>query len=192
MGRGSLGIYPNELPGTDDFWFDFTTSAGRHYYYVCPREARKELLFDNNEMAAKLSELTREVVNATQLDLSDIKFSEDRRTFTFRYEGENYKYDRRTHGLKTVEEKKEEEEKEEEPIYSWMTHSPDKKYILYAKNHNLFVKGNKAMGMDTTEVQLTTDGVKDFSYAQDEPEGENGECRTAARWCPDSRHVYIV
>ena len=190
LGRGSLGIYPNELPGTDDFWFDFTTSAGRQYYYVRPREARKELLFDNNEMAARLSEQTREVVDAARLDLSDIKFSADRRTFTFRYEGETYEYDRRTHGLKTVEEKK--EEKEEEPVYSWMTHSPDKRYILYAKEHNLFVKGNKAMGMDTTEVQLTTDGVEDFSYAEDEPEGENGECRTAARWCPDSRHVYIV
>ena len=99
MGRGSMDVYANELPGTDDFWFDFTTSTGRHYYYVRPREARKEPLFDNSEMAARLSELTREVVDAARLDLSDIKFSADRRTFTFRYEGKTYEYDRRTHGL---------------------------------------------------------------------------------------------
>lgn len=43
-----------------------------------------------------------------------------------------------------------------------MNFSPDKKYILYAKDHNLYVKGNKALGVDTTEVQLTTDGVPDF------------------------------
>ena len=45
-----------------------------------------------------------------------------------------------------------------------MKFSPDRKYILYAKNYNLFVKGNKAKGMDTTEVQLTFDGEKNFSY----------------------------
>ena len=28
---------------------------------------------------------------------------------------------------------------------------------------------------DTTEVQLTTDGVENFSYAREEEAGENGE-----------------
>ena len=45
-----------------------------------------------------------------------------------------------------------------------MNFSPNKKYILYAKNHNLYIKGNKALGVDTTEVQLTVDGMKDFSF----------------------------
>lgn len=187
----SLGIYPNEIHESDNFWFDFTTTEGKQYYFVNPRKARKELLFDNKEMAMQLSELTREVVNPHRIDLSGIVFSKDQKTFTFRYGSDTYEYNRITHKLKEVQEK-EKEEKEEDPIYSWMTFSPDKKYILYAKNHNLFVRGNKALGMDTTEVQLTTDGMKDFSYAQEEPEGENGEARTSARWCPDNRHVYIV
>ena len=75
-----------------------------------------------------------------------------------------------------------------------MNFSPNKKYILYAKNHNLYIKGNKALGVDTTEVQLTVDGMKDFSYARDddyEP-GEEGEMPTLARWCPDNRHIYAV
>ena len=54
------------------------------------------------------------------------------------------------------------------------------------------MRGNKALGVDTTEVQLTTDGVENFSYAKEAPEGDDGEARTDARWCPDSRHVYIV
>lgn len=187
----SLSIYPNEIHESDNFWFDFTTTEGKRYYFVNPRKARKELLFDNKEMAMQLSELTREVVNPHRIDLSSIVFSKDQKTFTFRYGSDTYEYNRITHKLKEVQEK-EKEEKEEDPIYSWMTFSPDKKYILYAKNHNLFVRGNKTLGMDTTEVQLTTDGMKDFSYAQEEPEGENGEARTSARWCPDNRHVYIV
>ena len=54
------------------------------------------------------------------------------------------------------------------------------------------MKGNKALGVDTTEVQLTTDGVPDFSYAREEDAGENGEVPSTARWCPDSRHAYNV
>ena len=52
-----------------------------------------------------------------------------------------------------------------------MSFHQTKKYILYAKKHNLFVRGNKALGVDTTEVQLTTDGVENFSYAKEAPEG---------------------
>ena len=91
-------------------------------------------------------------------------------------------------------EKKEEKKESSDPSYTWMNFSPDKKYILYAKNHNLYVKGNKSLGVDTTEVQLTTDGMKDFSYAREddyEP-AEDGEVPTLARWCPDNRHVYAV
>ena len=92
------------------------------------------------------------------------------------------------------EAKKDDEDRE--VVYSWMKFSPDRKYILYAKNYNLFVKGNKAKGMDTTEVQLTFDGEKNFSYGNAREEKErtrkDAEVATNARWCPDSRHVFIV
>jgi dipeptidyl-peptidase-4 len=190
LNNNSLRLYPNEINDTDNFWFDFTTSTGKHYYYVNPKEAKKELLFDNTEMAMQLTELTHDVVNSARIDLNGIEFSKDQKTFTFRYNSKKYEYSRLTRKLKEVQEEK--VEKEEGPIYSWMNFSPDKKYILYAKEHNLYVRGNKALGVDTTEIQLTTDGVEYFSYAKEEPEGDNGECRTNARWCPDSRHAYIV
>ena len=176
LNNNSLRLYPNEINDTDN--------------YVNPKEAKKELLFDNREMAMQLTELTHDVVNSARIDLNGIEFSKDQKTFTFRYNSKKYEYSRLTRKLKEVQEEK--EEKEEGPIYSWMNFSPDKKYILYAKEHNLYVRGNKALGVDTTEVQLTTDGVEYFSYAKEEPEGDNGECRTNARWCPDSRHAYIV
>lgn len=187
----STGIYPNEINETDNFWFDFTTAAGKSYYYVEPKVAKKELLFDNTELAMQLTELTRTVVNPAKLDLFGLEFAKDQKTFVFRYSSKKYEYNRLTRKVSEVcEEKKENEDKD--PIYSWMNFSPDKKYILYAKKHNLFVRGNKALGVDTTEVQLTTDGVENFSYAKEEPEGDDGEACTDARWCPDSRHVYIV
>ena len=90
LNNNSLRLYPNEINDTDNFWFDFTTSTGKHYYYVNPKEAKKELLFDNREMAMQLTELTHDVVNSARIDLNGIEFSKDQKTFTFRYTSKKY------------------------------------------------------------------------------------------------------
>lgn len=190
LSSNSMTLYPREINKTDNFWFDFTTSSGKNYYYVNPKAATKELLFDNDEMAVQLSRFTHDVVNPAKLELSDLQFSKDQKSFVFQYHSRKYDYNRVTRKLKEVGEEKKEDDSE--PMYSWMNFSPDKRYILYAKNHNLYVKGNKALGMDTTEVQLTTDGVENFSYARNGEDEEEGEVPTKALWCPDSRHVYVV
>lgn len=187
----SLSIYPNEIGDTDCFWFNFTTSDGEQYYLVNPKAKKKEYLFDRIKVAGQLSEETREVVNPKKLGLFDLKVTDDCKTVTFRFKSGKYSYDRTSGKLKVLP-KDERKSEEDEVIYSYMTLSPDKRYILYAKNHNLYVKGNKALGMDTTEVQLTTDGEKYFSYAKAEEADEEGEVSSNVRWCPDSRHAYIV
>lgn len=189
LAQNSMSVYPREINGTDNFWFDFTTSAGTAYYYVQPARARKELLFDNNLLAERLTELTKDVVDPAKLSLNDLKFSKNQQSFTFNYKSDRFEYNRTTRRITKMPK---EETKEGETVYTWMNYSPDKRYILYAKDNNLYVKGNKAMGMDTTEVKLTTDGVPDCSYAREEDAGENGEVPTVARWCPDSRHAYAV
>lgn len=191
MSNYSLSIYPNEIGDTDCFWFDFVTSEGKHYYLVNPKTRKKESLFDRDRLAARLSEETHEVIDPMKLDLSGIEVAKDCKTFEFRYRSGKYSYNRIS-GKLTGLPKEERKQEDEEPVYSWMNLSPDKRYILYAKNHNLYVKGNKALGMDTTEVQLTTDGVKHFSYADEDEPGEGGEMPSNVRWCPDSRHAYIV
>ena len=193
LSHNSLSIYPREINDTDNFWFEFQTTAGKEYYYVMPAAGKREPLFDKGKMAMQLSEFTKGVVDKNKLDISSVTFSKDQRSFVFDYKSKQYSYNRLTDKL-TLVEKKEEKKESLEPTYTWMNFSPDKKYILYAKNHNLYVKGNKALGVDTTEVQLTADGMKDFSYARDddyEP-GEEGEMPTVARWCPDNRHIYAV
>lgn len=190
LSGNSLSVYPHEINGTDNFWFEFTTSEGCSYYLVEPAKRRKELLFDNRELAMELASMTHEPVDPKLMRPYEIDFSEDMNILTFRYKSDMYDYNRKTRKLK-LSEKKEKREYEGN-LYYWMTFSPDNRYILYAKDHNLFIKGNVYAGADTTEVQLTTDGIPDFSYADGEPEGENGECHTSARWCPDSRHIYIV
>ena len=56
---------------------------------------------------------------------------------------------------------------------NWATVSPDKQAIIFARGHNLFMMDamnyaaaqKKADDPAIQEVQLTTDGEKDYSYA---------------------------
>lgn len=190
--NNSLSVYPREINGTDNFWYDFQTTEGRNYYYVTPQKGKCELLFDADRMAMLLAEFTREAVNGAKLSINDFKFSKDQYSFTFDYKSKTYEYNRLTHHLKEVIKAKV-KDKSEGVVYSWMNLSPDKKYILYARNHNLFVKGNKALGMDTTEVQLTFDGTLYCSYARmGDGFQPDKEMSTGAKWCKDSRHAYYI
>ena len=167
LSRNSLAIYPHEINGTDNFWFDFQTTDGKFYYYVTPANGKRELLFDNDEMAMALTELTRETIDPKDFSFHEFKFSKDQKSFTFEHRSKTYEYNRINRKLKEIRKTDDDKRMEGEVIYSWMNFSPDRKYILYAKNHNLYVKGNKALGMDTTEVQLTFDGMPYYTYARE-------------------------
>ena len=193
LSRNSLAIYPHEINGTDNFWFDFQTTDGKFYYYVTPANGKRELLFDNDEMAMALTELTRETIDPKDFSFHEFKFSKDQKSFTFEHRSKTYEYNRINRKLKEIRKTDDDKRTEGEVIYSWMNFSPDRKYILYAKNHNLYVKGNKALGMDTTEVQLTFDGMPYYTYARERDGFEpDKEMATNARWCKDSRHAYFV
>lgn len=72
-----------------------------------------------------------------------------------------------------------------------MKYSPDSCYILYARNHNLYVMGNKAKGKDTTAIQLTFDAEKDYTFAKEFADSDT-EVETIASWMKDSKKVYAV
>jgi hypothetical protein len=64
---------------------------------------------------------------------------------------------------------------DEKPKPSWASVSPDKKLVILARGHNLFMMDEanykkaqeKADDPTVVETQLTTDGEKDYSYARD-------------------------
>lgn len=108
---------------------------------------------------------------------------------TFLLDGGKYVYDLKTRKVREVPEGMQDEGL---AIYSWMSLSPDKKYIVYAKNHNLYVKGNKDEGQDTTEIQLTTNGERYFSYARNGQDTTSGEEAMAGRWFSKVNKIYIL
>lgn len=193
--KNSMAIYPRFIHHTDKFWFDFRTGEGTAYYFVDPEKRLKEPLFDLETVVSFLSEESREIVDRKDFHLSDPQFSKDGRKFIFSYRDRMYEYNRTTHTILKLPAKETEEPNagEEEIRYSYLTFSPDGRYVLYARDHNLYVRGVKNKGVDTTEIQLTFDGEQYYSYARRENDGKTGQhVVSAAKWCKDSKHIYIV
>lgn len=188
--KNSLQIIPHFINRSETFWFSFRTDEGIKYYLVDPVKGKKTVLFNNTDIAQGVSNFTREAYDEKNLSISGLEFSKDLERMTFEMRGKCYEFNRRTRQVKQLPEKEEEQMEER---YSWMSFSPDNRYIVYAKNHNLFVKGNKNKGVDTTEIQLTTDGELYFSYARaDEDTTSNVEMEMAGRWFPKVNKIYVL
>lgn len=182
----SMAIYPEFINDSDRFWYSFSDSNGKRYYYVDPAKKLKRLLFDNDELVAQISKETRKAYNSKDLSLQSIEFDKKERSFTFEFDGAKYRYTVKTGKVEKIDFLQPWSGRE-----SWMKYSPDSLYILYCKNHNLYVMGNKDKGQDSTEVQLTFDAEKNFTFAK-EMDDSDGEVETVAEWFKDSKKIYAV
>ena len=182
----SMAIYPEFINDSDRFWYSFSDSNGKRYYYVDPAKKLKRLLFDNDELVAQISKETRKAYNSKDLSLQSIEFDKKERSFTFEFDGAKYRYTVKTGKVEKIDSLQPWSGRE-----SWMKYSPDSLYILYCKNHNLYVMGNKDKGQDSTEVQLTFDPEKNFTFAK-EMDDSDGEVETIAEWFKDSKKIYAV
>ena len=117
LSRNSLAIYPHEINGTDNFWFDFQTTDGKFYYYVTPANGKRELLFDNDEMAMALTELTRETIDPKDFSFHEFKFSKDQKSFTFEHRSKTYEYNRINRKLKEIRKTDDDKRTEGESIF---------------------------------------------------------------------------
>ena len=88
----SMAIYPEFINDSDRFWYSFSDSNGKRYYYVDPAKKLKRLLFDNDELVAQISKETRKAYNSKDLSLQSIEFDKKERSFTFEFDGAKYRY----------------------------------------------------------------------------------------------------
>lgn len=183
----STGIRPTFLKNSDKFWFEYRTEEGSKYYLVDPDKRRKTLLFDNATLLAKVSEITRKAYNTKSPGLF-FEFEKDNETISFSLGSDKFTYNIRTQELRQAEKAK---PTEFDPY--WKYYSADSLYMLFAKGTNLYYVGNAAKGMDTTEVQLTRDGERHYSFAREE-EGYSDKERAgcSARWFPTGHRFYAV
>lgn len=184
--RSSLEVSPRFINGTDRFWYEYRTFEGNNFYLVDPAKKSRTLLFSNTELLMKISEITREAYNHKKLNIM-FDFEKDGETIRFDWERDCFTYNTRTKELKKVERVR---QGGYDPY--WKYYSPDSTYMLFAKLHNLYAVGNPAKGMDTTEIQLTRDGERYYSFNR-EDEGEvDDRFGCSARWFSSGNRFYAL
>lgn len=184
----STEVRPTFINDTDCFYYSFTTREGKKYYYVNPKKKEKRLLFDTDELLSKIAVYTKKAYSSADPYLS-FTFMKDNETIRIDFDRGLYTYNIHTKELKQLDEK---------PTYKtgdpyWMKYSPDSLYFLYASKDNLYFVGNPKKGQDTIPVQLTTDGMPDYTFnREDEGKMEGRFGAESAHWIPGSHRFYAV
>jgi dipeptidyl-peptidase 4 len=70
----STSVAPRWIEGTDRFWYEWETSAGKFFQIVDPVAGTKRQIFDNDRLAAELTRITRDPWDGQHLPIRRIKF----------------------------------------------------------------------------------------------------------------------
>lgn len=184
---GDISVNARWIEESDIFWYSYKTTVSKNYYYVDAAKKTKNLLFDSRYLAAEIHKLVHKPYNELDLPLRSLEFEKKSTTkFTFELDSVRFLYDMTTMQL-TIKDTL----KREPRTPSWISYSPDSLWIVFARNHNLFVmkKGDK----DSTEIQLTTDGVPYYSFAADAADTTTTKrVRARASWFKNSGKFYVM
>ncbi len=186
----STNVDPHWLKKTDRFWYVYETTEGKKWYIVDPTKAEKKLLFDNADLAAKITRIVKDPFDAQHLGLDSMRFIKDENWIQFEVKSTQeiekkdstakkgtppvrekkifyFEYNILTGELTELSDFKKPKRKPQ-----WASLSPDGNMIVFGKNYNLYwmdkTNYEKALKNedDSTIVQqaLTTDGVEYYSY----------------------------
>ena len=181
---GDINVRGEWLKKTDKFWYSFKNQDGRKFILVDAEKRSKSPLFDTEEMAIELKRLTNKPYNSLDLPLKNLKFSEDNKILKFELDSINFEFDI----VKKTLVKKDSVQKDTLRA-PWKHYAPDSTYIVFAKQHNLFLM--KTNDPDSVEIQLTTDGERWYSYAFSEGDTTSKRIRARAMWFKDSKKLYV-
>ena len=189
----SLNVDPHWLKKSDRFWYVYETTEGKKWYIADAQKGEKKLLFNHAELAARLTRITDDPMDAQHLNIDSLRFVKDESWIQFEVKStkEIEKKDSTAKkGAAPVKEKKVfyfeynilsgelielTDFKKPKRKPSWANISPDGNIILFGRNNNLYqmdrANYEKALKNedDSTivETALTTDGVEYFSYHGD-------------------------
>lgn len=192
----STSVNPNWINHSDKFWYEYSTPNGKNWYVVDPAARKKTNLFDNAEMAAKVTSIVRNPFDAQNLSLQNLRFLDDNDN-VIRFEVQStkdtvkskeeiakqtnkkdtikkklfhFEYDLVTKNLKEISDTTKEKSKPR-----WANFNPDTTKVYFAKDYNLYwmdyANYQKAVKdeKDSTivEHQITTDGVRHYAWGGD-------------------------
>jgi dipeptidyl-peptidase-4 len=159
-------------------WYRDTGADGVRFVIFDPMKLTKEPAFDHARLAAALSAAAGRKYEANKLPFEAIELSPDASSVSFGAAGRHFRCDRL--GSQCALEQGGAAAGRSRTDAS----SPDKKKTAFIRDYNLWVR-DIATGKET---QLSTDGVKDNSYALDNA-GWTKSDRPVLVWSPDSKKI---
>lgn len=173
-------VVPNWLP-EDRFWYRVLRSEGSEFILVDPARGRRTPAFDHKKLAQALSVATGKSVNQGHLPFLSFTYSPNGKSVRFTVADKTWLYnpdkDLCTEDNSSVS------VAGDEPGEN-MILSPDKKKAVFIRNYNLWEKDM----VNKTEIPLTTDGIKDYSYAKDNAGWRKSDMPIVV-WSPDSKKI---
>jgi len=162
----NLHIQPNWFPDSTGLWYVHQSPEKKRYHKITLPAMLRSDLFDHQKLAAILSDSLGSELKADMLPLTKVEYRNSKELL-ISAEKKTFVLNTDTYAL-SAPPKKEKNEKEEV--------SPDKNWIAYQKDYNLYVKSE----LNKKEKQLSSSGKKGYEYASrygwyDIMEGENGE-----------------
>ena len=175
------------------FWYRDYASDGWFYVIVNPANKTKAPAFDQEKLAAALKAASAGQIkdDARHLAITDLAFPKNDtehpaellvglgvRQFRCNLDGAG------TCTAVKIPGPPEEQSKENDQPRIPLPLSPDKKKVAFIRDFNLWVR-DIATGQ---EIQLTTDGVKDYAYATDNAGWKQSD-KPILLWSPDSKKI---
>jgi dipeptidyl-peptidase 4 len=189
----STSVDPHWLKQSDRFWYTYETPNGKNWYIVDPVKGEKRLMFDNEKLAAQLTAIVKDPLDAQHLNIDSLRFIKDENWIQFEVKSTEeiekkdstakkvtppakerkvyyFEYNLNTGQLVTLSELKKPKRNPR-----WASVSPDGQTILFARNFNLYFmdRANYEKALqnedDSTikETAVTKDGMEFFSYGNE-------------------------
>ncbi|MBI4502256.1 MAG: DPP IV N-terminal domain-containing protein [Gemmatimonadetes bacterium] len=160
----------------DRFWYRNTIPEGVELVLVDPVAKTRARAFDQARLAAALSQVADTTYDPFHLPSVQLDSATGGRSLTVEARSKSWTCDLQAYRCTAVT------PKAAAPRNS--VTSPDGKLAAFIRDYNLWVR-DLAAGKD---LQLTTDGVKDFGYATDNA-GWVSSDRPVLLWSPDSKKI---
>lgn len=166
------------LPG-ERFWFRDAGPEGFEFVRYDAAHGTRQPAFDHARIAAALSTAAGTSYNAAHLPFTTFEFSPDGKSISFQVKSEHWTCELEANRCtaKAKPAKGVSAPPDEEL-------SPDGKRAAFIRDYNLWVRDVSS----GKEIQLTTDGVKDFGYATDNAGWIHSD-RPILLWSPDSKKI---
>jgi dipeptidyl aminopeptidase/acylaminoacyl peptidase len=169
--------------GDEHYWYRRELEDGFQFVLVNASTTTSGPAFDHERIAQGLARTLGTEVRAQSLPFSSFRFAEDRRSIVYRIATATYESDVESGLCREIDQ-----------VDDSVVWSPDGKRALYARDHNLWIRGING------DRALTTDGARYFAYggAPDHDMSYIARARGLHRsnvagcfWGPDSRTLLV-